>query len=126
MDTETILRVFSQIKKPITKTKLSNQNVDYFSIDDSYRIKISDNSYLTIHLERNISENIRYYVDSFLQKEYYFHLEINQNIDFIYKEYLEDPSLWILTYGKIKLPDFIKDEWVYEIAEFSKFLQTKE
>lgn len=126
MKTETILRVFSSIKNPVTETDIMGQNVTYFSFEGSYRIKISDNSYLIIYPERNISENIRYCVDSFLQKEYYYHLEINQNIDKIYKEYLEDPSLWILTYGKIKLPDFIKDEWIYEIAEFSNSLQAKE
>lgn len=123
MDTETILRVFSEIKNPLVESDISDQNITYNSYDDTYRLKISSNSYILVLPERNISSNIKFYVNSYLQKNYFYTFEVSRNIDSSYKEYIQDPSFWILSHGKIKLPDIIKDEWIYQIAEFPKSLQ---
>lgn len=131
MDTETILRVFSQIKKPTIinneNTYLKSSGEIFYSIkDQAYIYDISSNTSLYVFPSMNISSPIDFDFIVYFQKQYYEIIKINQNIDKIYEEYLEDPSLWILTYGKIKLPYTIKDEWIYEIAEFSNSLQTKE
>ena len=131
MNTETILRVFSQIKKPTIinneNTYLKSSGEIFYSINDqAYIYDISSNTSMYIYPSMSISLPIDFDRISYFQKQYYEIIKINQNIDKIYKEYLEDPSLWILSYGKIKLPDTIKDEWIYEISEFSNSLQIKE
>ena len=131
MNTETILRVFSQIKKPTIinneNTYLKSSGEIFYSINDqAYIYDISSNTSMYIYPSMSISLPIDFDRISYFQKPYYEIIKINQNIDKIYKEYLEDPSLWILSYGKIKLPDTIKDEWIYEISEFSNSLQIKE
>lgn len=132
MDTETILRVFSSIKKPTNIDNMSTylkgelSEVAYSKNDQAYIYDISSNTSMYVFPSIKISSPIDFDLISYFQKQYYEIIKINQNIDKIYKEYLEDPSLWILTHGKIKLPDTIKDEWIYEISEFSNSLQIKE
>lgn len=132
MDTETILRVFSSIKKPTNIDNMSTylkgelSEVAYSKNEQAYIYDISSNTSMYVFPSIKISSPIDFDLISYFQKPYYEIIKINQNIDKIYKEYLEDPSLWILTYGKIQLPDIIKDKWIYQIAEFSNSLQSKE
>lgn len=133
MDTESILKFCTSInipknlsydkKHPFTK----DEEITYIIRDKVFCYDISENESLQIAPPSNktlqITKPTRFEFISFLPGKYVYIMRINHDINNIYKEYLEEPSLWILTHGKLKIPDILRDVDFNKIIEFSKFLQ---